>query len=121
MPLLQKYKKRYKFSLYGYCLMPNHIHLILESEQLTKFMQGVNLSYAIYFNRKYKKVGHLWQDRFKSMIVNKDQYLIDCISYIEQNPLRAKIVDVLTDYQWGSYCSRVLGREDGLLDYPDII
>jgi len=71
---LKKYKKRYKFKLYGFCLMPNHVHLVMEvdnPDKLSKVMHGINLSYAIYFNYKYKKVEHLWQDRFISKIICK--------------------------------------------------
>jgi len=63
---LRRYKKRYGFLLYGFCLMPNHIHLVGEPKELkglAKFMQGLTRSYTAYFNRKYKKVGHLWQGR----------------------------------------------------------
>ena len=116
LELLQRYKKKHKAKLYGYCLMSNHAHLILDSEKLTKLMQGLNLAYVSYFNKKYKKVGHLWQGRFKSMIVNKDKYLFDCINYIEYNPVRAKIVGSPLDYPWSSYKCRVMGQENDLLD-----
>ncbi len=121
--LIEKYKIRYRFGLYGYCLMPNHIHLILdprEPRDLTKAMQGLNLSYSIWFNSKYEKVGHLWQDRFKSMIIQKDEYLIACINYIEANPARGNIVAEPLEYRWSSYKTRFLGIKDGLLDSPSI-
>jgi len=104
--LLGRYKKRYKFKLYCFCLMPNHIHLIIEvdnPDHLNKIMRGLNLSYALYFNLKYNKVGHLWQDRFKSKIIEKDAYLLECIKYIESNPIRASLVSSILDYQWSSY------------------
>ena len=75
--LLTRYKNKYKFMLYCFCLMPNHVHLIIEvdkAEQLNRIMRGLNLSYTLYFNFKYEKVGHLWQDRFKSKIIEKDAY-----------------------------------------------
>lgn len=121
--LIEKYKIRYRFGLYGYCLMPNHIHLILdprEPRDLMKTMQGLNLSYSIWFNVKYNKVGHLWQDRFKSMIIQKDEYLIGCINYIENNPVRGNIVAQPLEYLWSSYKTRFLGIKDGLLDSPTI-
>lgn len=110
---LMKYTKRFKTRLYSFCLMPNHIHLLLEPddpEKLRKLMQGLNLSYAIYFNHKYNKVGHLWQDRFLSKIIAKDGYLLDCISYIEANPVRANIATSAQDYKWSSYNLRL--RQD---------
>ena len=115
--LLLKYKNRYKFTLYGWCLMKNHVHLLIESDQLAKTMHGINLSYAQYFESKYKMVGHFWQDRYKSFVIQKDNYLINCISYIEYNPVRANFVSRPEDYVWSSYRARALGIEsNGLLD-----
>ncbi len=104
--ILNKYKKRYKFKLYCFCLMPNHVHLIIEVKRpcmLNKIMRGLNLSYTLYFNSKYKKIGHLWQDRFKSKIIEKDAYLLECINYIETNPLRSSLVSSINEYRWSSH------------------
>lgn len=106
---LKKYKSRYGFLLYGFCLMPNHVHIIGEPKimkNLSKFMHGLNRSYTAYFNRKYNKTGHLWQGRFKSKVVVKDDYLIDCLHYIELNPVRANMVRSVFDYLWSSYKER---------------
>jgi len=76
--------------------MPNHIHLIGEPvhpKKLPKFMQCLHRSYTAYFNNKYNKVGHLWQGRFKTKIIAKDKYLIQCIAYVEQNPVRANLIN----------------------------
>ncbi len=116
---LKTYKNKYDFKLYGYCLMPNHIHLLGQPKQakdLSKFMQGINLSYTTYFNEKYTKVGHLWQGRFKSKVIVKDQYLLDCINYIELNPVRAGIVNTPSEYPWSSYRERVLDSKSKMLD-----
>ena len=110
---LRRYKKRYGFLLYGFCLMSNHIHLIGEPKELKnlpKFMQGLSRSYTAYFNQRYKKVGHLWQGRFKSKVIVKDNYLIDCIHYIELNPVRANMVKTAGEYSWSSYKERVLSQ-----------
>lgn len=115
--ILNKYKKRYNFKLYCFCLMPNHVHLIIEVEEpdiLKKIMHGLNLSYTLFFNFKYKKVGHLWQDRFKSKIISKDAYLLECITYIENNPLRASLAEKIDDYPWNSYVFRA--KNSRLLD-----
>ncbi len=114
MGMLIKYKKKYKFRLYGYCLMPNHVHLIGEvvGKNLSKFMHGLNRSYVIYFNKTYDKVGHLWQDRFKSKLIVKDKYLIDCINYVELNPVRAGLVESPHEYIWSSY------RERNMMESP---
>lgn len=115
--ILAKYKNKYNFKLYGFCLMPNHVHLIAEVEKsmmLSKIMKCLNLSYTLYFNSKYKKVGHLWQDRFKSKIIGKDAYLLECINYIEANPIRASLVSHIDKYPWSSYNFR--NTKKGLLD-----
>jgi putative transposase len=86
---------------------------------LAKIMQGLTQTYTKLFNKKYGKVGHLWQGRFKSMIIQKDNYLLNCISYVEANPVRAGIVNVPSDYRWSSYKDRVFGNKAALLDLPD--
>jgi len=109
---MKRYKRKYGFLLYGFCLMPNHIHFIGEPREvlnLSKLMQGILRSYTAYFNKHYKKVGHLWQGRFKSKAIVKDGYLIDAIHYVELNPVRAGLVKTAGDYVWSSYRERVLG------------
>jgi len=114
--LLSKYKKRFDSKIYGYCLMSNHVHLIIQSDSLSRFMHGINLSYAQHFKYKYNTIGHFWQDRYKSFIIQKVEYILNCIAYIEYNPARAKIVLSPEDYPWSSYKARVLGKSDCLLD-----
>lgn len=124
LDLLKHYKREYKFELYGYCLMPNHVHLILqikEGRQLGKLMQGLNLTYAMWFNAKYNKVGHLWQGRYKSMVVENSEYLLECIKYIELNPVRSDLCKSPFDFAWSSWQSRLGFKNDGLLDSPEII
>jgi putative transposase len=116
LKFMSKYKEKYKFKIYGWCLMDNHIHMIMESDCLGKAMHGLNLSYAQYFRYKYKSVGHFWQDRYKSYVIQKDKYLINCISYIEYNPVRANITLRPEDYDWSSYKARIIGKQDRLLD-----
>ena len=119
LSLLKKFKHKYSFRLYAYCLMPNHVHLLGEIDNLgflSCFMHDLNRTYTLYFNKKYNKVGHLWQGRFRSKIIAKDKYLLDCITYIEYNPLRANIVKTLQEYPWNSYLARALGKDDKVLD-----
>ena len=109
--LLKKYKKKCLFKVYGYCLMPNHIHVVGQIERatnLSKLIQIVHKTYTTYFNSTYNKVGHLWQGRFKNKVMVKDQYIINCINYIECNPVRAKIVASPEEYIWSSYRERSL-------------
>ena len=86
--LVKKYKELYKFKLYGYCLMDNHSHLVIDANgaDISKVMHGINFSYAMYFNRKYKRDGHLFKDRFKSKIVNNERYLKTVSLYVHNNP-----------------------------------
>ena len=119
--ILLHYKRKFNFKLYAYCLMPNHIHLIIEIEKtsdLAKIIQGVSLTYTIWFNKKYEKVGHLWQGRFKNMVVQKDKYFIHCLNYIEYNPIRANLTSSPVDYAWCSWKYRTLNQDSLLLDPP---
>ena len=99
------YMKSYGITLHNYCLMSNHYHLLIETftDNLSKFMRQLNMNYAIYFNKKYKRVGHLWQGRFKSWYVTDEAYLYTLMLYIEQNPLKAKMVKALEEYPYSSY------------------
>lgn len=103
--LVGKYKEKFGFKLYCFCLMPNHVHLLMEINEpqcLQKIMLGLNLSYTMYFNNRYEKVGHLWQGRFVSRIIERDEYFLKCIEYIENNPLRAKLTQDIQSYHWVS-------------------
>jgi putative transposase len=123
LDLLRHYKREYGFKLYGYCLMPNHVHLILEVEDgidLSKIMQGLNQAYTLWFNKKYEKVGHLWQGRYKSMVIQKNKYMLDCLEYVELNPIRANISKSPFDYPWSSWKARLGYMKDGLLDAPEL-
>ncbi len=122
LELLKHYKKEYNFRLYGYCLMPNHVHLILgvkNGSDLSKIMQGLNQTYTIWFNEKYKKVGHLWQGRYKSMVIRKNEYLLDCIEYVEFNPIRAGITTSPFEYLWTSWQARFGHKQNYMLDLSD--
>ena len=96
---------KYEVTVHSYCLMSNHYHLLIETQQenLSKFMRALNAQYAAYFNRKNKRVGHLWQGRFKSWFITDEAYLYTLIKYIEYNPLKAKMVKELKDYPYSSY------------------
>lgn len=105
--------KLYDVKLHGYVLMSNHYHLLIETtqENLSKFMKHINASYAIYFNKKYKRSGHLWQGRFKSWYVTDEAYLYTLISYIENNPVKAKIVKKPEEYRYSSHLAFIEGTE----------
>ena len=99
------YAKSFGITIHNYCLMGNHYHLLLEiqSENLSKFMRQLNMNYSIYFNKKYKRVGHLWQGRFKSWYITDESYLYTLMCYIEQNPLKANMVKDIAEYPYSSY------------------
>ena len=99
------YAKSYGITIHNYCLMTNHYHILLEIQQenLSKFMRQLGMNYVIYFNKKYKRSGHLWQGRYKSWYVTDEAYLYTLMLYIEQNPLKAKIVKRLEEYPHSSY------------------
>ena len=95
----------YGIKLHDYVLMSNHYHLLIETtkENLSAYMKYLNASYAIYFNKKYKRSGHLWQGRFKSWYVTDEAYLYTLISYIEHNPVKAGMVQRVGDYHYSAY------------------
>lgn len=77
---------------------------------------SINLSYAQHYKKKYKYTGHFWQDRYKSIIISRDEYLLACGSYVELNPVRAGIVKDPKDYPWSSYRANSYGKKDDLID-----
>jgi putative transposase len=92
------------FAIYAFCIMSNHAHLIVkeEKESISKFMKRITISYAFYFNAKYDRVGHVFQDRFKSEAIKDDSYLLSAIRYVHNNPEKAGIMNK-ENYPWSSY------------------
>jgi len=118
LSLIDTYKAKFAFELYHYCLMANHLHLLLKiimKDDLAKLMQGIFQSYRFYFKRKYRYSGYLYQGRYKSKLIKTDNYLLDCARYIERNPLRARIINDLSQYRWTSYPVYALGHESGII------
>jgi len=92
LKLLIDSKQKYNIDFYAYCLMPNHFHLIIYTkyaESLSKAMHWISSSYVRYYNKRYKISGILWQGRYKSFIVQRDNYLLMLLKYVEANPKRA--------------------------------
>ncbi|HWQ94956.1 MAG TPA: transposase [Gammaproteobacteria bacterium] len=96
---------RFGWICHAYCLMDNHFHLIIETPDanLSRGMRQLNGVYTQRFNRCHRKVGHLFQGRFKSILVERDSYLLELARYVVLNPLRAKMCKALQDYTWSSY------------------
>jgi len=92
----------YDFIIHGYVIMDNHYHLLLENsrENLSAGMRQINSIYAQYFNKKQKRVGHLWQDRFKSWYVYDEAYLFTLFKYLEYNPIKAKITKKVGEFKY---------------------
>lgn len=99
-----RYKKEIDFELYAYCLIDNHVHLLVKENEieLSIMMKKIATSYAYYFNFKYGRTGHLFQDRYKSEAVEDYKYLYTVIRYIHQNPVKAGMSS-MEDYKWSSY------------------
>ena len=85
--------------------MGNHVHLLLKeaSETIGNIMKRIASSYVYHYNHKYDRVGHLFQERFKSQPVNDFSYFITLLRYIHQNPLKAMLVDSIDEYEWSSW------------------
>ena len=110
--MLKKYKIRFAVSIYGYCLMPQALHLVVhpkDANNLPLFMQGVIQSYALFFNGKYQRAGKVWAQRYKSALINDDSDLFECIRLIEYLPVIAKQSDSSVEYPWSSCSYRILG------------
>ena len=99
--------RRFEMELFAYVLMNNHYHLLLSTRRanLSRAMQWFGVTYTNRFNAINSRIGHLFQGRFKSMLVQNDAYLMRLSLYIHRNPLRAGIVNRLADYRWSSYRS----------------
>ena len=115
-------KEKYKFYLYAWCLMGNHYHLLIETlrPNLSKIMQYINTSYSIYYNVKRKKSGHLFQGRYKSILIDQDSYFLELTRYIHLNPVRAKMVDKPDRYRWSSLKGHLNKKGDGYIDKDQI-
>jgi len=102
---LNRYHHEIGYDLYAYCLMGNHIHLLIKegNEDLSNTMRRIGTSYVNWYNWQYDRKGHLFQDRFKSEPVESDAYFLTVLRYIHQNPLKAGLVSDIESYKWSSY------------------
>lgn len=118
LDLIDRFKKDHPFDLFHYCLMNNHVHMLVKTNKandFSTFMKKLNLAYFHHYQKNYKWVGHFWQDRFKSQPVGKDEYFIQCGKYIELNPVRAGIIKDPKDYKYSSYNYYAKGGNNSLL------
>jgi putative transposase len=109
---LSVYCQDKKVDLLAYCLMSNHVHVMFETPEgnLSKMMQAFQTSYTLYFNRRHGRSGHVFEQRYKAMLVDKDTYLLQVSRYIHLNPVEAKLAERPQDYRWSSYGSYVKGK-----------
>lgn len=101
---LEKFKEVSHFELYAYCLMDNHIHLLIKesTENISMVIKRISSSYVYWYNLKYERSGHLFQDRFRSESVEDTRSFVTVLRYIHQNPLKAHLVKSVFDHQWTS-------------------
>lgn len=120
---LEKYRAKCRVRIYAYCLMPNHVHLLVEtgSTPLAKFMQGLQQSYTQYFNRSYRKVGHLFQGRYKAIICDRDKYLLALVRYIHLNAVRAKLATRPERYRYSGHSSYLTNGTAKIVEVTPIL
>ncbi|MFA7079020.1 MAG: transposase [Syntrophomonas sp.] len=108
---LGRYKPLSKYEIYAYCLMSNHVHLLLKENEdpIATIIKRISGSYVLWYNKKYSRCGHLFQERFKSEVVETDSYFLTVLRYIHQNPLKAGITNQVESFRWSS-CSEYLGN-----------
>ncbi|MBO4890767.1 MAG: transposase [Lachnospiraceae bacterium] len=118
LKVLRECKDSLGFELFAYCLMPNHVHLLIRSatESLARIFMKIGTRYATWFNRKHGRVGHLFQDRFRSENVETDQYFLTVLRYIIRNPLKAGLESEPGYYRWNCYDDYRLSTTDSLID-----
>jgi len=116
LSILEKIIKQYNWQCYAYCLMTNHYHMIIETPDgnLSSGMRQLNGIFTQASNRRHNRVGHLFQGRYKAILVEKDAYLLELSRYVVLNPVRAKMVGAASDWAWSSYRATA-----GLYTMPD--
>jgi len=110
--------RRYQVQLHAYCLMSNHVHLLLTPETesgISHVMQHIGRMYVRYINQSYRRSGTLWEGRHKASLVNAEEYLLTCYRYIEMNPVTANMVKTPEQYRWSSYACHAWGKMNPLI------
>ena len=102
---VKRYKSVSKYELYAYCIMSNHAHFLIKEvgEPVSIAIKRISSSYVFWYNKKYDRCGHLFQERFKSEVIDNDEYFLTVLRYIHQNPVKAGIVKDISEYRWSSY------------------
>lgn len=119
---LHDYAVRHRVAIHAWVFMTNHVHLLVTPETtdgLSRLMQSLGRHYVRHYNQRYRRSGTLWEGRFKSCLVQTEDYLLQCYRYIELNPVRAGMVNDPAEYPWSSYRCNALGVESRLLTLHD--
>ena len=121
--ILQQTMDKYPYILYSYCLMTNHIHMQIETKdvEIWHIMRYINLLYTKYFNNKYNFIGHLFQGRYKSEIIENDTYNLETSRYIHLNPVKANMVNTPIEYKWSSYDTYMGQRKSEIVSEEKIL
>lgn len=116
--ILRRVKEKYPFKLHAYCLMTNHVHLLVEEDDysISQVMKSIGIRYSMYFNKKNQRVGMLFQNRFRSETIDSENQFCTCARYIHNNPVKAGIASLPEEYSWSSYLGYVEQRVDIILD-----
>ena len=123
LSLLAVQKVRLPFFLYSYCLMSNHVHLLIErrADTIGRIMHRVLTGYSKYYNRRYRRVGHLLQGRHKAILCQSDRYLSELVRYIHLNPVRARMVDKPEQYQYSGHRAYLGLEPAGIVDVDPVL
>lgn len=115
--ILSDCKEKYNVDIYAYCLMDNHIHFLISSppEVLARFFQSLESRFALWYNNKYSRSGHLFQDRFHSQKIESDNHFLRALLYIHNNPVKAGMCRYSTEYRWSS-CQAYYGAKDHVVN-----
>lgn len=114
LKIIQEINEEVDFSLIAFCVMNNHLHLLIKAGnyELTTFMKKLNIKYAMYYNKSEDRYGHVFQDRFRSKAVEDEEYLFGVLRYIHNNPVKAGITNNMLDYKWSSADNYVKQESD---------
>ncbi|WP_243689309.1 helix-turn-helix domain-containing protein [Geotalea toluenoxydans] len=110
--MLQEGSARLQYRIHAFCLMTNHVHLLLQVSDipLSRLMQNLMLRYSTWFNRKHQRIGHLFQGRYKAILIDADAYLLELVRYIHLNPVRARMLKLPDEHPWSGHRA-LLGKE----------
>jgi putative transposase len=115
---LLRASREYELDIHSYTLMTNHFHLVVTprtANAMSEAMRSASVSYVRYFNRKYIRTGTLFESRYRSFVIDTEEYWFTCMRYVELNPVRAGLVHSCGAYRWSSYAANALGRRDPLI------